>query len=373
MNELGPSLQLLLQEHIQRMSFPIDKYASGEISFIAPYILPSQLIQVLDYATAIVASDPIVINVDMPTYIIGDLHGHLFDLYRIFQNLGLPPESNYIFLGDFVDRGVYSTEVIMLVVILKILYPKNIFIIRGNHEFVPTKPNNTFRDEISQLYVNHQDILNRFYKFFSFLPLAAIVGDYVCMHGGIDPKLKTIEQIWALKRPILLASDIVEGIVWSDPKPEQNIAYMNSPRGHGYYFNEKALTEFLDRNKLKGLIRGHLFVDGISSMFDGKCITVFSASNYTPDFTNRCGLLFIDGDGQISQIMYPPLDTPARGKGPKAIPVQKFNQTPQKSVIVPNIMQCRRLSTVRKDSIARVKCCSVPPFERNMSSPYFFH
>lgn len=361
MDTFGCSLQQLLQEHIVRMSIPVEKYSTEETPFNAPFIPSYMLGQILDYATNIIAEDPIVLNIKGPIFIIGDLHGHLFDLYRIFQRQGLPPDTNYLFLGDFVDRGVYSTEVVTLVIILKILYPKNIFLIRGNHEFIPTKQESAFKEELMQLYINYQDILNKFYQFFSFIPLAAQVGDYLCVHGGLCPKLKTIDQIEQIRRPIQFSSDIVEGITWSDPKPDQKIAFMNSPRGHGFYFNETALNEFLVENKLKGIIRGHLFIDGIASMFDGRCITVFSASNYTPTFNNSCGILLIDANNQLSSTLYPPLNTPPRKKPQSPNPVSRSNNSANNSILIPRMMHCKRLTKIHGNYTCRPKTNSILP------------
>lgn len=350
MEFLGASLQSLYQEHINLMSFPAEKYADGSIVFHPPYVNSNLLCQILDYATKIFANEPLVMDIEYPVYIVGDLHGHLFDLYRIFQNHGLPPKSNYLFLGDFVDRGVYSTELVILVLVIKILFPKNIFIIRGNHEFIPTNGVSAFSDEIEALYKNFYDIKNRFYNLFSNMPLAAKIAGYICMHGGLSPNLHTLDQISNLHRPIIYASDIVEGITWSDPKPEQTFEFFNSPRGHGFYFSEKALDDFLNNNKLKGLIRGHLFVDGLSSIWEGKCITVFSASNYVPGYDSSCGILYFDEKGEMKSVIYSGLETPARTKKQKlqvSNSTSMFNPTASTSSFIPRMMKLAKITKTR--------------------------
>lgn len=370
MEGIGIYLQSIYQEHILLMSHPMEKYSSGELAYTPPFIKPSLLINILDIATNILVEEPIVLNINVPVYIIGDLHGNILDLYRIFQSNGLPPQSNYLFLGDFVDRGVYSTELICLIAIMKVLFPKNIFILRGNHEFMPTKPNSDFTFEIQKLYQNNQDLLTRFYYFFSFMPLAARVGDYLCLHGGLDPNLKTIEQIEALKRPITFETEIVEGIVWSDPKMDNEIEFVASPRGNGYLFNNVALNNFLKENNLRGLIRGHSFVDGVEMQYDGKLITVFSASNYS-DSQNSSGVILFNSNIEIYPIRYPALLHPPRNKLTKASFESRSTRVFNKNTsVIPKVTKNQRLSKVYSQ-ISKPRANSMLPTLKNHSNPQF--
>jgi len=79
------------------------------------------------------AQDPLL-DLEAPIKVVGDIHGQYHDLLRLFEFGGFPPESNYLFLGDYVDRGKQSLEVIILLLVYKCKYPENFFMLRGNHE-----------------------------------------------------------------------------------------------------------------------------------------------------------------------------------------------------------------------------------------------
>lgn len=127
----------------------------------------------------------------------GDIHGQLGDLLRLFEFGKFPPESNYLFLGDYVDRGKQQIETIMLLFALKVKFPENFFMLRGNHECPRINRIYGFYDECKKRY--GIKLWKRFAVTFSFLPLCALISDKVlCMHGGISPDLKSIDQLYGL-------------------------------------------------------------------------------------------------------------------------------------------------------------------------------
>lgn len=147
----------------------------------------------------------------------GDIHGQYYDLLRLFEYGGFPPEANYLFLGDYVDRGKQSLETICLLLAYKIKYPENFFILRGNHECASINRIYGFYDECGcQIGLfppihAHGGTGKRRYNIklwktftdcFNCLPIAAIIDEKIfTMHGGLSPDLQAMEQIRRVMRP----------------------------------------------------------------------------------------------------------------------------------------------------------------------------
>lgn len=239
--------------------------------------------------------------------IVGDIHGSIHDLLRIFKTYGYPPKQRYIFLGDYVDRGEFSIDVLTLLFVLHNSYPENITLIRGNHEFEDCNSIYGFKDECIDRFGNDK-VFACFNKAFSYLPLACILnGDIFCVHGGISDKIYSISDLENLKFPLDRSCEIVDDMVWSDPSYHP-ISYVLSPRGLGKIFGEEAATNFLDRMKLKVIIRAHQCVDGYSTMFNKRLVTVFSSSNYDPDFSNASGVIQVTADNCFTPIRHKPIE-----------------------------------------------------------------
>lgn len=280
------------------MSQDVSEYESERSRLVFPIVPIAILTELCNFSSKIFADEQMILNLKGEYAIIGDLHGHILDLFRILRKFGHPPKQNYVFLGDLVDRGEFSTETIILILLMKCLYPENVFVIRGNHEFTELWPACGFLAELETIYNNSQTPSSIFMKAFSFLPLGAIINNrYLCVHGGIGPEMPSIQQLMLLERPIYnFDSEPVLSIVWSDLSNTIK-EFEPSNRGTGYLYGEPALESYLESQNLEVLIRGHeCVIGGVEFSIKKKCITVFSASNYCGVTDNDAGVLIVTVD-----------------------------------------------------------------------------
>jgi protein phosphatase len=251
----------------------------GRIASLPP---PDQVLDQITRCREIFAAEPSLLDICGSFVVVGDIHGNLTDLVRIFERMGYPPDAKYVLIGDFVDRGPNSVEVMLLLFALKLLYKDHIYLVRGNHECDSVCNTFGFREECEMKLATA--VYDGFVDCFTFLPFAArINGKVLCVHGGIGPEIVTLQDIEELTRPMRsYESAVSNALVWSDPRAEVEGFTLND-RGTGAFYNSEVLGHFLSENLLSLLIRGHEFCpDGYDLPFgeDGKCITVFSSSDY---------------------------------------------------------------------------------------------
>lgn len=181
--------------------------------------------------------EPNVVNVRAPVNICGDVHGQFYDLMELFKIGGNIPYTNYLFLGDYVDRGYYSVETVCLLLCLKIRYKERLTILRGNHESRSITQNYGFYDECMRKYENN-NVWKMLTELFDSLPLTAVVeGQIFGTHGGLSPSIKTLDDIRKLDRFQEVPSEgPICDLLWSDP--DERFGYNVSPRGAGWTFGQ---------------------------------------------------------------------------------------------------------------------------------------
>lgn len=315
------------------------------------------LIDLCSESTEIFKSEPNVLNLHDDVIIVGDIHGSFHDLLRILKFID-ENDKKVLFLGDYVDRGNFSLECITLLLSLKVSRPESFYLLRGNHEFDSVCSKYGFRDEIlnhhnflrvennlnnkkltkasslvynsekvkkldveDDFYANHklihcykysEALYEAFIGTFAYLPIGCVVNDSTfCIHGGLSPRLKNIDDLNAIKRPVVNFDEnqLLADVVWSDPTDDYSSIFDENPRGSGFLFSFDAVANFLNENSLKRLIRAHQCVsEGFFLQFDDRCITVFSASSYDNSLENKSAVLqLFQKDDRVQIVTFPPL------------------------------------------------------------------
>ncbi|KAL8381381.1 hypothetical protein RB595_005580 [Gaeumannomyces hyphopodioides] len=256
-------------------------------------------------------SQPALLELDAPVKIVGDVHGQYTDLIRMFEMCGFPPSANFLFLGDYVDRGKQSLETILLLLCYKLKYPENFFLLRGNHECANVTRVYGFYDECKRRC--NVKVWKTFVDTFNTLPIAAIVaGKIFCVHGGLSPTLSHMDDIRNIARPTDVPDyGLLNDLLWSDPADMEQDWEANE-RGVSYCFGKKVITEFLAHHDFDLVCRAHMVVeDGYEFFNDRVLVTVFSAPNYCGEFDNWGAVMSVSSELLCSFELLKPLDSNA--------------------------------------------------------------
>jgi len=260
-------------------------------------LVETQVRLLLAEAREIQLQEPNLVEANGPMHIIGDIHGQFGDLCRHFQNIGYPHEQeeySYIFLGDYVDRGKFSIETITLLLVYKVMFPKRIHLLRGNHESANINRIYGFYDECKRRF--NIKLWKSFTDCFNCFPIAGVVnGIAFCVHGGLSPNLVCLDQIRRMERPMDIPDHgLAADLLWSDPD-EDISGWGENDRGVSFTFGGDVVLKFLEENNLSLICRAHQVVeDGYQFFQRRKLVTLFSAPNYCGEFDNAGAVLTMD-------------------------------------------------------------------------------
>ncbi|KAJ5348956.1 Serine/threonine-specific protein phosphatase/bis(5-nucleosyl)-tetraphosphatase [Penicillium brevicompactum] len=243
-----------------------------------------------DRAREVLQEESNVQPVKCPVTVCGDIHGQFHDLMELFRIGGPNPDTNYLFMGDYVDRGYYSVETVTLLVSLKIRYPQRITILRGNHESRQITQVYGFYDECLRKYGN-ANVWKYFTDLFDYLPLTALIENQIfCLHGGLSPSIDTLDNIRSLD---LIPMTVADG--------------ESLPRGAGYTFGQDISEAFNHNNGLTLVARAHqLVMEGYNWSQDRNVVTIFSAPNYCYRCGNQAAIMEIDEHLKYTFLQFDP-------------------------------------------------------------------
>jgi serine/threonine-protein phosphatase 2B catalytic subunit len=267
-------------------------------------------------ASTLFRREPNLIELQDPVTIVGDIHGQFYDMLKLLDLGGNPERTKYVFLGDYVDRGAFSLEVLLVLYALKVNFPNTLFLLRGNHECRQLTTFFSFRKEC--LYKHDLELYDRCMESFDCMPLACVVdGKFLTVHGGLGPEMVTLADINAISR---FQEPPKQGsfcdILWADPYETESTRSAgfrtNDVRGCSYFFTKEAVVPFLKRNDLLSVIRAHeAQLDGFKMYnWNGEedfpaVITVFSAPNYCDVYNNKGAIIkFENSTLNIQQFNY---------------------------------------------------------------------
>jgi serine/threonine-protein phosphatase 2A catalytic subunit len=306
----------------------IERYLSQLITESCKPLAEEDVKKLCDKARELFIEESNVQPVSCPVTVCGDIHGQFHDLLELFKIGGNCPETNYLFLGDYVDRGYYSVEAVTALVCLKIRYPHRITILRGNHESRQITQVYGFYDECLRKYGN-ANVWKYFTDLFDYMPLTALIeGTIFCLHGGLSPSIDTLDQVRALDRVqevphegpmcdrtyivfVSLFIQLIFLVLWSDP--DDRCGWGISPRGAGYTFGQDISEQFNRTNNLTLIARAHqLVMEGYNWCHAQNVVTIFSAPNYCYRCGNQAGIMELDESQQYTFLQFDP--APRRGE-----------------------------------------------------------
>ncbi|CAN6596713.1 serine/threonine-protein phosphatase PP-Z1 [Trichomonascus vanleenenianus] len=269
----------------------------------------SEIATICQMAREIFLSQPTLLELSPPVKIVGDVHGQYGDLLRLFDMCGFPPAANYLFLGDYVDRGKQSLETILLLLCYKIKYPENFFLLRGNHECANVTRVYGFYDECKRRC--NIKTWKIFIDTFNALPITAVVAQKIfCVHGGLSPSLNSMNEIRNIERPTDVPDyGLLNDLLWSDPADTVN-EWEDNERGVSYCFSKVAINRFLSKFGFDLVCRAHMVVeDGYEFFNERSLVTVFSAPNYCGEFDNWGAVMSVSEELLCSFELLKPLDS----------------------------------------------------------------
>ena len=238
----------------------------------------------LEKSKEIFLAQPTVLKLKAPITICGDIRGNFTSLKKVFELSGEPKDKNYVFLGNYINRGHNSLECLCLLLAYKIKYKDTFNILRGHYDDEHLCKNYGFEEECQKKTTSK--IYEQITALLDCLPLAATLEDKIFLvHGGISPQLKTLAQIDEIQRPIVVPEEgLVCDLIWSVPGKDMNDDWTKNNRGAGKLFGEKPLNEFLEKNGLTMLCRGHTIIkEGYEYLWGKKLLTIFTCPKFCPN------------------------------------------------------------------------------------------
>ncbi|CAL8074735.1 unnamed protein product [Calicophoron daubneyi] len=264
---------------------------------VKPSIKEREVTSVCRLLMEIVVTESVCLEVSLsdPLYIVGDILGHYKHLMHLFNAFGVPPQTHYLFLGNYADVGRMGLETLILLCCYKVLYPNSIYLLRGKHEVGIISRDYGLLDECNRRF--SQRMWHSFTTLFAYLPVVAIVEEKIlCLNGGLSPtlcsrvsrlNLKNLLRTLISKSEELKPDSLLCHLLWSSPDPETK-GWEQNPVGLGYLFGPEVVRHFCEKAGITQIIRSSEFVlQGYELFDDTRLLTIFSAPNFMSTYGNK--------------------------------------------------------------------------------------
>ena len=274
----------------------------------------------------VLLEEPNLSELSSPIIVIADIHGQFEDLLEMIDFAENYPDSKIVFLGNYVNRGQRSIEVMLFLMIFKLMYPNNIYLLRGNHE----------TRQISMIYGMYEECLKKFgndnvwrymNELFDFLPICSLIDDqHFCVHGGISEKIKHLDDIRKIERINEVIGDgAFCDLLWSDPF--EGNGWSLSERGMGHKFGKDVFDKFMNDNGLKSMIRGNqVSNEGHFQIWEDRLVSLWSAPSFGSERHNFGAFLHISGNDEFQFTKFKKSQIPRFGEitGNQKLPIMNY-------------------------------------------------
>lgn len=286
----------IVKKHLEAMNSY--EHANEEDQLHLPLFQEHEITKLLNSAQPILQKEPAILELMTPAIIVGSVNGSIFDIYQILNRFGLPPVRSYCFLGNFINDGYFSLEAATFILALKVVYPRNIFILRGANEFESRAAKCGFMSEIIDMY-STKELFDQFLSIFTQLPVAAVFFNSIfCTSSGIVSGTN-IEALKSIPKNNLNTdeNEAISGLFLLEPSAG---TYTYTKSSHMWTFGQVPFMKFMSDNRFSLLIRGKDSTnDGVSYLFDRKLISVNSSSSGK---SNSCGIVAVFGKHDLKSI-----------------------------------------------------------------------
>ncbi|MHA1731160.1 MAG: metallophosphoesterase [Promethearchaeota archaeon] len=253
---------------------------------------------------SILSNEPVLVQVtEGPVVFVGDLHGDLEAATRAYLYFLKGGHKRLVFLGDYIDRGGKQVDCVNFLLYIKLLHRFKVFLLRGNHEVEAVNRGYGFHDSVKSRFGRESmEVYGLYNAAFNQLPLAGQTWNGIFFaHAGIPEELEAITDLTRETLGSGEHGEFARELLWNDPSENRNGFKNNWGRGPGTkVYGRDVFDDFLARNNLKGMIRGHGHCGGgCEEYFDGKLVSLFSSRAFSKRHRPKIGILSRDGKLEV--------------------------------------------------------------------------